>query len=121
MAEKELEMFKSRQLFLKGGDKSGYVVLADPVGGDIYLSFQLNYIPANSNGETHLTPTDKSHADIVIDTPKGGITKPQHPLLIGTYGKRALYLSFVVQPLNSQSEEHEITVMFYRGEEVNNG
>lgn len=123
MREQDLEIIKSRQLFLRNGVRSSEVLLADPDGGDSYLTFEIRHIGENAPGITDWTTTDSHHAAFVIDARPNAITRPESPIYIGTYGanNRPLYLGFVIQPQIGQSEEHEATITFYLGKEVADG
>ncbi len=120
MKEQDLEIIKSRTLVLKNGEKSGSVVLVDPVGGDMYLPFELKYIGEQSAGTTSLSASDPHHADFVIEVRPNSMTKPTELMLIGTYGKGTpLYLGFVVQP--QIAGEHNVIITFYKEKEVPDG
>lgn len=115
MNEKDLTVIKSRTLILKERERSSEVLLTDPDGGDTFLTFELRYVPKDSCGVTDWSVRDGQHADFVIDVLPDAITRPNKPILIGTYGKGShpLYLGFVVQPQIGQTGEHEVTITFY--------
>lgn len=122
MKEQDLENIKSRQLFLKPGQKSSEVVLADPTG-DMYFTFELNYINDNMQGTTKWSSKGSYSGEFKIDTRPNSVTKPISPIKVGTYGKenKSLYVGFVVMPQIPQTGEHEVTVTFYLGKEDRNG
>ena len=119
MTEKDLTVIKSRNLVLKEHERSSEVLLADPEGGDSYLSFELRYVANDAAGFTDWTVIDPHHAAFIIDVRPNAITRPTEPILIGTYGAAnyPLYLGFVVQPQIGQSREHEVTISFYINKE----
>ena len=120
MKEQDLEIIKSRTLVLKNEEKSGSVILVDPIGGDMFLTFELKYIGEQSAGKTSLSSTDPHHADIVIEIRPNSITKPKELIKLGTYGEDApLYLGFVVQP--QIAGEHNVIITFYKEKEVTDG
>lgn len=123
MTEKELTVIKSRTLILKEREKSSEVLLADPDGGDTYLTFELRYVSESGAGFTDWKVIDSQHASFVIDVRANAITRPNEPILIGTFGKKEypLYLGFVVQPQIGQTSEHEVTITFYIRKEGANG
>lgn len=114
MDEKDLVVIKSRNLMLRDGIKSSEVLLVDPTGGDMFFTFELKYIANNADGHTNWTTFGPHNAAFVIDVRPNAITRPQEPILIGTYGNpsKPLYLNFVVQPQIAQTGEHETTVIF---------
>jgi|GEM_PF-1832883 len=123
MTEKDLEIIKSRPLFLKNGERSGEVVLVDPDGGDMFFTFELHYAEDKNEGKTRFRALDAHHAEFVIDTLPDAITKPEDFIEIGTYGasSKPLYMGFVVQPQIAQSGEHNVIITFYTRKEVGDG
>lgn len=123
MTDKDLTVIKSRTLILKVRERSSEVLLSDPEGGDTYLTFELRNVPEGSAGYTDWRARDNQHADFTIDIQPNAITRPNAPILIGSYGKEShpLYLGFVVQPQIGQTSEHEVTITFYIGKEGTNG
>lgn len=117
-----LDVIKSRTLFLKKNVPSSEVVLVDPSEGDMYFTFELRYIAQGEKAETRFTSRDAFHADVVIDTRPNAITEPDEPIRIGEYGpeRKPLYLGFVVQPQLAQSGQHNVIVTFYTGKEEKN-
>lgn len=123
MNEQDLEIIKSRSLFLKNGERSSEVVLVDPDGGDMFFTFELRYAEDKNKGKTRLRAIDAHHAEFIIDTLPEAITKPADFIEIGTYGvlNKPLYLGFVVQPQIAQSGEHNVIITFYTRKEVGDG
>lgn len=123
MREQDLTVIKSRTLMLKNGVRSSEVLLADPKGGDSYLTFELKHVGENDPGITDWTVTDSHHAAFIIDVRPNAITRPVAPICIGIYGANnvSLYLGFVVQPQIGDTGEHEVTITFYTGKEVTDG
>lgn len=123
MNEKDLVVIKSRTLLLKSGAQSSEILLADQEGGDSFLTFELRNIGDTASGGTDWTVSDPHHASFIIDIRPNAITRPQEPILIGTYGAKnaPLYLGFVVQPQIGDSGEHETTITFYIRKEVTDG
>lgn len=120
MKEQDLEIIKSRTLVLKNGEKSGSVILVDPVGGDMFLTFELKYIGDQDNGITQISTSDSHHADFIIDVRPNSVTKLAELIRIGVYGEGyPLYLGFVVQP--QMAGEHNVIITFYKGKEVEDG
>lgn len=119
MREQDLTVIKSRTLLLKDGVRSSEVLLADADGGDSYLTFELRYVGENAPGVTDWTTSDPHHAAFIIEVRPNAITRPEEPILIGSYGNpgKPLYLNFVVQPQIAQTGEHETTVFFCVGKE----
>lgn len=111
----ELEVIKTRTLFLKAGTRSERILLADPAG-DMYFTFLLRYTDGDKHETTFRVPTSQL-AEFEIGTTPNGITRPLHPIEIGTYGKdrKPLYVGFVVQPQVIQSGEHQVLITFYTG------
>lgn len=110
----DLEVIKTRTFFLRAEEWSEKILLADPTG-DMHFTFKLHY--ANKTNETTFNVLNPHLAEFVIDTTPNGITKPLHPIAIGTYGEndKPLFISFVVQPQIIQSGEHQVLVTFYTG------
>ena len=123
MKEQDLEIIKSRTLFLKEGDKSSEIILVDPCNGDMYFTFELKYIEDIVSAKTKLSIKDEHHAELVIDTTPNGITKPENVIELGTYGaeNRPLYIGFVIQPQIANSSEHNVIITFYTRKEVKDG
>lgn len=123
MTEQDLEIIKSRPLFLKNGERSSEVVLVDPDGGDMFFTFELRYAEDKNKGKTRLRAIDAHHAEFIIDTLPEAITKPADFIEIGTYGvlNKPLYMGFVVQPQIAQSGEHNVIITFYTRKEVGDG
>lgn len=119
----DLDVIKSRTLFLKKNIPSSEVVLVDPYEGDMYFTFELRYISHGEKAETRFISRDTHHADVVIDTRPNAITEPDVPIEIGSYGPehKTLYLGFVVQPQIANSGQHNVIVTFYTGKEVRDG
>ena len=67
MKEQDLEIIKSRTLFLKEGDKSSEIILVDPCNGDMYFTFELKYIEDIVSAKTKLSIKDEHHAELVKD------------------------------------------------------
>ena len=123
MKEQDLDVIKTRTLMLKNGVCSSEIVLTDPDGGDMYFTFEIRYISDTKLSQTHIYVTDIHHAKLVIDTTPAAITKPKEMIEIGTYGKnnKKLYLGFYVQPQIVQDGDHNVTITFYTGKEVDDG
>lgn len=122
MNEKNLEIIKDRTLVLKAHERSNEIVLVDPDGGNMFLTFELRYIGENDSGSTTIKPLDLHHVEVVIETRPDAITKPSMLIELGTYADtRPLFLGFVVQPQLANSGEHNVIVTFYAGKEVVNG
>ncbi|MDE6096316.1 MAG: hypothetical protein K2G52_09010 [Muribaculaceae bacterium] len=123
MTFQDLDVIKSRTLFMKQGLHSGEVLLVDPDGGDMYFTFELRYTAEGSAGSTRFSSRDSHHADVIIDTRPNAITEPSEPIRIGTYGadNKPLYLGFVVQPQIGDTGLHNVIVTFYTGKEVSDG
>jgi len=123
MTEQDLTVIKNRTLVLKEREKSSEILLADPEGEDSFLSFELRYVSDSASGYTDWSVSDPHHAAFLIDVRPNAITRPNKPILIGTYGKNnyPLFLGFVVQPQIGHSGEHEVTITFYIGKEEVNG
>ena len=123
MTEQDLEIIKSRPLFLKNGERSSEVILADPEGGNMFFTFELRYAQNKDTGKTRFRVLDSHHAEFVIDTLPEAITKPADFIEIGTYGalNKPLYLGFVVLPQIAQRGEHNVIITFYTRKEVGDG
>ena len=122
MREQDLEIIKNLQLFLKKAERSGEVVLADPIGGNMYLTFELRYVADGEIGKTNISSSDPHGAEVVIETKPNAITRPTEPIRLGTYENiKPLYLGFVVQPQIAQSGEHEVSITFYLEKGVADG
>ncbi|MDE6227684.1 MAG: hypothetical protein K2M63_09235 [Muribaculaceae bacterium] len=123
MTFQELDIIKSRTLFLKNNIASGEVILSDPDGGDMYFTFRLRYIDPDTEAKTTLTSVDQFHATVEIDVRPNAIIETEEPLPIGTYGKdnKPLYLGIVVQPQIANSGQHNVIITFYTGKEAENG
>lgn len=116
MKESDLTIIKSRSLVLKNGERSSEIVLVDSEGdGDMYFTFELQYVNDASNGTTQMKVKDHSHADFTIGIMPNAFTRPSDFIRIGTYGvdRKPLYLGFVVQPQIGDSGEHNVIVTFY--------
>ncbi|HIY88184.1 MAG TPA: hypothetical protein H9824_05715 [Candidatus Bacteroides pullicola] len=115
MRVEDLELIKTRNLFLKEGAPSGEIVLVDNIGGDMYFTFKLKYVGnSEKEGSTQFNVKDDFHAELVIDTKPFSFTKLKEPLYIGNYqGSKYLYLDFIVQPCASLGEPHNVIVSFY--------
>ena len=115
----DLDVIKSRTLFLRKNEPSGEVILVDPAEGDMYFTFELRYIDPDQKAQTRFTSRDAFHADVVIETRPNAITEPDEPIRFGNYGPdhKPLYLGFVVQPQIAQSGQHNVIVTFYTGKE----
>lgn len=109
----ELEIIKTRTIFLKAGEFSEDIVLVDKDGdGDIYFTFGLKYV-LSEKSDTHFDIKDAHHAVIEIETKPNAITRLETPYKLGTYGKdRELLINFIVQPKNAD-DTHNITITFY--------
>lgn len=123
MNDKDLEIIKDRQLFLKSGERSTDVVLVDSEGdGDMYFSFELQYTSDENKGKTDVNVLDSHHAHFVIETMPKAVTQPKKLIRIGNYGKdgKPLYVGFLVQPQIS-GEVHSVTISFYVEKGGDNG
>ena len=123
MTFQDLDVIKSRTLFMKSGVHSGEVLLVDPGNENMYFTFRLRYTSEGEPGSTQFTARDAQHADVIIDTRPNAITEPSQPIWIGTYGndKKDLYLGFVVQPQIGTTGLHSVIVTFYTGKEAHHG
>lgn len=114
MSEQNLELIKTRTLFLKEGVKSGEIVLVDDIGGNMFFSFLLKYVHEGTEGKTQFQVLDDFHAMVTIETRPSAITKLKEPLEIGTYQQsKVLYLDVVVEPCTALGEDHNVTISFY--------
>jgi hypothetical protein len=114
MCDSNLVIFKTSSLFLKEGETSPNIVLSDTIGGDMYFSFLIQYVPANGPSTTEFVVEDNHHAKINIRTRADAQTKISSPIEIGTYGEaQKLYLDFVVEPSIDGQKEHKLTINFY--------
>lgn len=121
MSAQELELIKDRQLFLRNGEPSSEVVLVDANGdGDMYFIFQLRYVEGTEKPQTNIQILDSHHATLIIGTSPEKVTKPVKPVQIGHYGeeRKALYISFVVEPRMTAEGDHPVNISFYAGKEV---
>ena len=111
----DLEVIKTRTFFLKAEERSEKILLSDPTG-DMHFTFKLHYTD-NETNETTFNVLNPHLAEFGIDTTPNGITRPLHPIAIGSYGEneKPLFISFVVQPQIIQSGEHQVLVTFYTG------
>lgn len=106
-----LEIIKTRNLYLKEGIPSEEIVLVDTQGeGDMYFTFTIKYTKGISS--THYSAEDEFHANITIETSASAITKPKHPFLVGEYGNKNLLIGFVVNPCTADGD-HNVVVTFY--------
>lgn len=107
-----LEIIKTRNLYLKDGVPSDEIVLVDAQGeGDMYFTFIIKYV--NGKGVTHFNAQDNFHASIIIETSASALTKTERPFLVGKYGNdRDLFVGFVVNPSNSDGD-HNMVITFY--------
>lgn len=123
MSEKFLELIKTRTIFLNEGLESGELVLVDDIGGDMYFTFLLRYVPENSAVNTHFEVIDSFHARMTVETRPNSFTQLNEPLEIGTYQqKRVLYMDVAVEPcLNQEERKHRVTVSFYTDKEKEEG
>lgn len=122
MDEKDLVVIKSRTLTLKERVASDEVVLTDPVGGDMFFTFELFYIPEDHNGKIRFSPVDDFHAKFDVDTYPTAVTEIVAPARIGTYeDKYALYCKIVVEEQTPQTGNHNVIITFLRGKEVLDG
>lgn len=111
--EQRLKIVKTRNIFLKEGEISDKIVLVDNIGGDMYFTFCLKYIPDEEKGRTHFNIKDPFHVDVVVETKPNAHTKLENPYLLGTYEKdKDLLINIFVKPREA-NDAHDVTVVFY--------
>jgi hypothetical protein len=109
MCEQNLEIIKTRDIFLKNGEKSDVVLLKDPEGVvDMHFTFCLKYVGDNVQTQTHYKVADKSSADFIIETRPNSYTELKQPFRIGTFGKeeKGLFINFKVYPCDESNTHH---------------
>lgn len=109
-----LEIIKTYNIFLKEGEYSNELVLADNEGeGDMYFTFAVQYTYNEGDKKTYFNIKDKFHMEITIETLPDTITGPVRPFKLGTYGKDGeLWMSFIMQS-HSMDKTHNIIITFY--------
>ena len=107
------EIIKTRNIFLKEGEKSSEIVLVDSEGeGDMYFTFTLKYLQTDVR-QTHLMITDAFHANIIIETTPNSLTTLGKPYVVGSYASnKELLIDFIVQPSDA-NKLHSVTITFY--------
>lgn len=111
MDKQNLEIVKTRTLFLKEHEDSNEIILTGD-GEDMFFTVCLHYILSGVQGHTHIEIKDTHHAKFTIETTPSSITKLTSPYRIGVYKEKSLYFDFVVQPKEVDGTHH-VTLTFY--------
>ncbi len=112
MDRQDLNLIKTRTLFLTEGVTSSEIVLKDDVGGDMYFKVKIEYVEEDERS-TDFSVTDPFHADVTIKTTPDSFTRLNEPQNIGKYGDKELFFDFLVEPWISEEDGHKVTISFY--------
>lgn len=108
-----IEIIKTRNIFLKEGVVSDDIVLVDEVGGNMYFTFELKYVPDLNEAQTRVRISDDFHAKVVIETQPFATTSLPEPFNIGSYGNgKDFLIDFKIFPV-MQDGTHSATITFY--------
>lgn len=116
MSRENLELIKSRTIFLKENEFSSDIVLVGDNDGDMFFKFRL-YYSDNSKGAAQFDAKDEHHAMFMIATKPNAMTALVEPLEIGTYQGRILYIDINIEPCQVQGGPHRLTVNFLKSAE----
>ena len=94
MDKQNLELVKTRTIFLIDGEMSSELVLTDPSGDPMYFKFMLKQRKDDESVSTNFNVIDPYHAEVTITSNLVAITKMEEQLEIGDYNQKPLYKQY---------------------------